>query len=145
VLLEPVSSPLEHVVASIIGSRFTSAIFILDYLQIEFDEGKFTLCLWPKVQRNGKFLSYGDHGYRDALCDLIGQNVINVEEFVDAGIVVIFDDENSIEMPTSGDAVEAIVFFGPENVWNVWGISANARLVPRHGPPTPNTPKNARP
>lgn len=66
----------ELALAGLTGARITFFQFILEYLIIGFDEkGALTTLVWPEIVERAGSLKYGEIGYRDGLCGLIG-NVV---------------------------------------------------------------------
>lgn len=43
-----------------------------------FDRGSLRARVWPEISTGGKILAYGEHGYRDRLCELINKAVQEV-------------------------------------------------------------------
>jgi hypothetical protein len=103
---------------SIEGEQLSAVTFVQDYVQLHFDGPRLTLLTWPAVITADASYAFGEPGYRDWLCKLIGRIVarayVRVGErlqvdFVDtaslvaslrpeaycAAHVVIFDDEHS--------------------------------------------------
>jgi hypothetical protein len=58
------------------GAELTAVEFVLDFLQLRFDDSLLTLLAWPVIaDANGVSIGFGDPGYRDALCFVIGEEV----------------------------------------------------------------------
>jgi hypothetical protein len=62
------------------GREVSSVSFVRDYLQLDFDGPYLNLFVWPQVLRNGTTFDFSNPGYRDALCELIGQTVVGIFE-----------------------------------------------------------------
>ncbi|WP_133999223.1 hypothetical protein [Dinghuibacter silviterrae] len=60
------------------GEQLSSVIFMQDYLQLDFDGNLISCYKWPKVTLNRVGHSFGDLEYRNAICDLISLEVIDV-------------------------------------------------------------------
>ena len=103
---------------SLEGEQLSAVTFVRDYVQLHFDGPRLTLLTWPVVIAADARCAFGEPGYRDSLCKLIGRIVagayVRAEErlqldFVDAASlvaslrpeayraahIVIFDDEQS--------------------------------------------------
>jgi hypothetical protein len=85
---------------TICGARLTSVQFVLDYLILGFDErGALTVLVWPEIQNGKNVVKFGMSGYRDCLCELIGQVVRTVKIAEDETILVDFDNNTHIRTP----------------------------------------------
>ncbi|MDR3736428.1 MAG: hypothetical protein P4L10_12945 [Acidobacteriaceae bacterium] len=78
--------------SDIIGEELTSVAFVQDYLVLEFDGPLVTLYAWPSVLLEDGSFSFGEPGYRDALCAQIGDTVVQaqMEEF--AALTIEFEN-----------------------------------------------------
>jgi hypothetical protein len=79
-------SLLEALVAEELGA----VVFVMDYLQLDFGNARFTAYVWPTVTIGDVTREFGDRGYRDALCALITHEVTSTEESPGAGLVIRF-------------------------------------------------------
>ena len=61
--------------SEIVGQELTAVEFVTDYLQLRFEGPLLTLYEWPSVLMSEYSLSFGEPGYRDALCAQIGDAV----------------------------------------------------------------------
>jgi hypothetical protein len=119
----PIVQPCPHVIEALTGDRLVAVHFVLDYLQLQFDDNGFTATLWPTAWRAGARVRSGEPGYRDAFCWFIGRRVTRVEEYVDVGVVVEFGDEDWIELATSdpsGEQIEVLEYNGPNRTGAAW-------------------------
>jgi hypothetical protein len=57
------------------GRQLSAVTFVQDYLQILFDGPRITAYTLPEIRVNEKSYKWGDSGYRDFICDLIGHKV----------------------------------------------------------------------
>ena len=58
------------------GTELTAVEFVLDFLQLRFDDSVLTLFAWPVIaDPDGISLDFGQPGYRDALCFNINEEV----------------------------------------------------------------------
>ncbi|WP_024877109.1 hypothetical protein [Saccharomonospora piscinae] len=72
------------------GETLSAVVFVMDYLQLDFNGSRFTCYVWPVVLTGSSPWHIGDSGYRDALCGLIGDTVESTEENSHAGLVIRF-------------------------------------------------------
>ncbi|MGA9304491.1 MAG: hypothetical protein WBW31_03695 [Candidatus Sulfotelmatobacter sp.] len=80
------TSPLDEVV----GEYLSDVTFVMDYLQLSFCGPSFRLYNWPMVVLAERKVEFGQSGYRDALCELIGKTVDSVDVFLDTGLTFKF-------------------------------------------------------
>jgi hypothetical protein len=60
----------------LIGERLTSVEFFSDQVSLRFDEKTLTFFAWPLVaDPEGISIEFGEPGYRDAMCFVIGLTV----------------------------------------------------------------------
>jgi len=63
---------MKTVESALIGQECESVCFIGTYSILGFGDGSITAYLWPKVSSDGAYSAFGDRGYPDKLCALIG-------------------------------------------------------------------------
>ena len=79
--------------STIVGESLTAVEFVQDYLQLRFDQAYVTLFVWPDVaDADGISIAYGQPGYRDALCSVLGENI--AEAHYDEARALTFEFEN---------------------------------------------------
>ena len=68
--------------------------FVEKQLQLRFaDDALLTLYIWPEVaDADGISVGYGQAGYRDALCSLIGETVSESQFHDDTALTVEFEN-----------------------------------------------------
>lgn len=64
---------------AVIGEFLSSVEFVMDYVQLRFCGSMLTAYRRPHIQIGYHTYLPGEHGYRDALCSLIGQTVEDTE------------------------------------------------------------------
>ena len=99
-------------VSSIKGEELTAVEFVQDFLQLRFGEALFTLFVWPEIaDADGISIAFGEPGYRDALCLVIGENVAEAQyeearsltfEFENGMVVALSLREEDIPGPEAG-------------------------------------------
>jgi hypothetical protein len=113
--------------ARLSGDRLESVVFVADYLQLNFHGGRFSAYVWPVVAMDGKIRHFGEAGYRDALCALIGHEVLMAGASPEAGLVVEFALGTIVTKPASHELAGPEIAMlelheGPfeEAAWDVW-------------------------
>lgn len=73
--------------------QLSSVEFVQDYLQLHFETALLTLYVWPDVaDADAISVAFGEPGYRDALCSVIGETVS--EAALDEGSSLTVEFEN---------------------------------------------------
>ncbi len=62
-------------ISTLEGKELTAVEFVLDYLQLRFDEPLLTLYEWPTLLLPDFSLAHGEPEYRNGLCAQIGEEV----------------------------------------------------------------------
>jgi len=109
------------------GRELSAVVFVRDYLQLQFDGPNITprlnLYVWPRITQVSVVVSYGESGYRDALCAQIGRLVEKVSR-CDARICLFLHGDTLLDVslrPADCRGPEAIEFQGGEDgEWGVW-------------------------
>lgn len=57
------------------GKSISAIVFVLDYLQIQFDGSILTFLDYPKVEVSNNIFSFGESEYRNKICEFIGKSV----------------------------------------------------------------------
>jgi len=107
----------------LIGRQLSSVEFVQDYVQLRFDGPCLTAYVMPSVVTRGSSRSFGDSGYRDALCENIGKRVCGVREREAVAVCLDFPGDCSIEICIDGKetgGTEAAVLQMPDNEWTTW-------------------------
>ncbi len=85
-------------ISAIEGEELEAVEFVQDYLQLRFEGPLLTFYEWPSVLLEEFSVSFGEPGYRDALCALIGEEVDQAT----------LDDGSSLTLKLSNGAVVAL-------------------------------------
>ena len=93
----------ERLFFSLVGERLGSVIFVGDYVQLDFDGLRLTLWAWPTLALDTGTLRFGDPGYRDGLCALMGRCVTSVAENTGTGLVLHWDADSLTVDPAPDD------------------------------------------
>jgi hypothetical protein len=75
----------------LVGLKLCAVTFILDYYQLLIGTEGLSIYSHPKVQFPHRVLRFGDAGYRDALCERIGAEVVNARD-THAELTIEFND-----------------------------------------------------
>ncbi|MEZ0260933.1 MAG: hypothetical protein ACAH80_07975 [Alphaproteobacteria bacterium] len=73
---ETTSQPLKMIV----GKDLEAVTFVMDYVQLQFQELIFTALAWPTISDGSKNMTIVQLGYRDKLCEQITQSVVAVRD-----------------------------------------------------------------
>jgi hypothetical protein len=109
--------------ASIIGEKLSAVVFILDYVQLQFDGPTLTCLRFPFLLVEGKQISVDQQGYRDRLCEQIGKTVAAVSTKEDVEILITFSDNSAISIslkPEDYCGPEIVTFDDGTGQMRVW-------------------------
>ena len=84
---------------SLANKQLTAVCFVLDYINLQFDDAFLTVLAPPYVEVGEVKLEKSDAGYRDMLCERIQQNVVAALEAEGREIRVSFEDGSLIGIP----------------------------------------------
>ena len=112
---------------ALVGEQLESVVFVMDYLQLDFGAARFSAYVWPTVVVGDVRTTFGDPGYRDALCAFIAHEVVSVEESHEAGLEVRFERGTIVVNPATTDLTGPEIALlqvaeGPtrDEAWMVW-------------------------
>ena len=109
--------------AEIVGEYMSSVTFVMDYVQLMFCGPSFNLYVHPSVRIGGQKFEFGEPGYRDALCSLIGKTVESADVFLDTGLEVLFSDGDALavqlRVPAEYDTPEVATYSTGKTGW-IW-------------------------
>lgn len=75
------------------GEELTAVEFVERFLQLRFGDVLLSLYVWPDVaDPDGISIAFGEPGYRDALCLLIGETVETAELEVGRALTAEFEN-----------------------------------------------------
>lgn len=102
---------------ALVKQRLGSVIFVRHYLQLDFDDARFTAYVWPTVTVGNAVLEFDESGYRDALCAFIEQHVTAAEESPERGLAIRFASGeiviNSKPAAVSGPEIAQLHVYDP--------------------------------
>jgi hypothetical protein len=107
------------------GERLVSITFILDYLQLGFDDAGMSVLVWPMFMFEELSACYGDADYRDMLCELIEQEVERVTIVPDHSMELLFSSGALLSISLLiddrvGGGGEAVLLSTPDHRLWVW-------------------------
>lgn len=115
---------MDNLFKSILGEQLGAVVFVQNYLQLQFDGPILTCYTWPTVKTNLKSYDFNDIGYRDALCEIITKNVIDVILLDNKSLTIYFEDncelfQSLIRDKSNKEVVEFAYFRGVDGEWFV--------------------------
>ncbi|MBV8191778.1 MAG: hypothetical protein JOY64_35515 [Alphaproteobacteria bacterium] len=109
---------------SYLENRELSGItFVRDYVQLHFDSAFINAFVWPTITTGDKAFKKQTPGYRDVLCDQIGQHVVAAVAMPDTSISVHFQAsvlEISLRDKDRIGPESATFQDGSGKLWSVW-------------------------
>jgi len=107
----------------LIGKDVTGIAFIMDYFQLQFDDGYITIINPWELRLDNERYSDQSPCYHDALCEGITHKVINISVEKGRSLRIALENNWSLEIMLGDQDYQ----FGPEGVifmagdrWNVW-------------------------
>ncbi|AIZ64219.1 hypothetical protein PK28_11945 [Hymenobacter sp. DG25B] len=105
------------------GEKLSSVVFVMDYLQLDFDGNRYTMYIWPEVIIEEKVFHFSGEQYRNKLCALITQVVKHVVYKERQSLEIHFVDGNQIRLslnPNNPDIVAEIgIYTDASEAWMV--------------------------
>lgn len=124
------SSDGQTLLFDLVGAEVESIVFVRDYLQITLylpkSSPRLTFYAWPDVTTpGGAARSFGDPGYRDELCSLIGRRIAGATAGSETGLTLHFDADTSITIKPpwrelTGPEIAMLQMNDPTQRWEVW-------------------------
>lgn len=107
----------------LVGLKLCAVTYIWDYYQLLIGTEELTVYSHPKVRLDRRWIEHSESGYRDALCERIGAEVLAVSDD-DAGMRMEFSDGTTVAISFRP---EDRVSGGPESL--IWSNPQGALLV----------------
>jgi hypothetical protein len=111
-------------ISAIEGEELSSVTFVQDYVQLDFNGPQLTLFIWPEVFRAEGSYAFGEPGYRDMLCALIGETATTTT--IENGVALEIEFETGVILRTS---LREEDYVGPEAINFRTGKSDDPLLV----------------
>lgn len=83
----------------LIGQPLSAVAFVHDYVELHFDDKIVRAFTPPRLCIDVVVVTFPQDGSRDALCQLIGRNVVNVLVREGEEIELRFDGTSSVQIP----------------------------------------------
>lgn len=102
----------ENPLETLRGRKISAIVFVLDYLQVQFDDSILTFLTYPEVEVNKIIFSFGQSEYRNKICEFIEKYVSAVNYVEDDIFCLSFDSAKiycSIK-PENYTSPEMIIF-----------------------------------
>lgn len=102
----------------IVEGQLSSVQFVMDYLIIGFEpRAAMTSLIWPEIVSGEDTTRFGSPGYRDQLCELIGQCVRSAGLKAEEVIEIEFDNGTLLRIPlaTFDGPGERLIITGPKH------------------------------
>jgi hypothetical protein len=103
--------------SSLNGEELSAVEFVEKHLQLRFGDALLTLYTWPDAaDADGISVGYGQPGYRDALCSVIGETVSEATFHDDTALTIEFENgtvfvlslrEEDLDVPEAGSFLSA--------------------------------------
>ncbi len=104
----------------LVGEKLSSVIFVLDYLQLDFDGNRLTCYIFPKVIKDKLVTSINSDNYRNLLCSFLGAIVISTTEKDGFGISISFEAGEIFLSFTDEDIGEVAYFVDNDGKWSTY-------------------------
>ena len=102
---DPMTYVPNQLLSRLVGGRLVAVTFVLDdYLQLQFDDARMNVDVWPEVIAGGRTWRVRDLGYGDALRQLCGSRVSATSEQTGDGLRIVLD-AGQIHINPSADEV----------------------------------------
>lgn len=103
----------------LVGRAMTSVTFVMDYLQIAFDEQRLTVLTNPELLRRGEELSWNTAGFAHALRQQIGKSLRRAD-VSDQRVRLTFEDGVALNIPLEADPPQVEHLILEQNGRRVW-------------------------
>ena len=107
----------------LIGRTLSAVVFVQDYLQLQFDGSVLTLLVWPVVTTDATEKAFHSPGYRDLLCERIGESVTDAQAVSEQALSIRLSDGSSITaslVPEDHTGPEAAIYAAQDGRTWVW-------------------------
>jgi len=128
--LTPVNTPqpvlVKYPLDDLTGKELSAITFDSNYLQLDFNGHRFNVYYQPLIYNGRKVFDRRDFRYHKELCNFIGKKVSSIDEYLDLGLVIEFEDGCLINMPLTVDEThitpEIVEYQGANNTWILWQV-----------------------
>lgn len=113
-----------EILKSLEKRKLTAVTFVMDYLQLFFEEACFNLYVWPLIKTRDSVFNITTMGYHDVLCGQVGRSVISVREKLKDKLLIEFENYITIEVSLKeedrGGPEAAMLQVDSGKHWTVW-------------------------
>lgn len=113
--------PEQEILQRIVGEQLSSVEFVMDYVQLRFNGPTLTAVTHPVVEVHGRVYSWGECGFRDALCERIAKRVTSALVKPGDLLRIEFADSSAVKISLRDEdyvGAEAVIFdSGPAHFW----------------------------
>ncbi|MEN6300663.1 MAG: hypothetical protein ABFD51_12265 [Anaerolineaceae bacterium] len=128
--LSPVENPqpvqVKYPLNDLVGKYLSSITFFMDYVKIEIDGSRFIFYYWPIIQCGEQIITHKKIRYQNELCKLIGNKIKLVDEYLDLGLLIEFEDSRFIHIPLKVEEAYPIPhiaeYHGLNHEWILWQV-----------------------
>ncbi|MEA5077851.1 MAG: hypothetical protein VB013_04700 [Anaerolineaceae bacterium] len=133
--LLPIKHPkkvrLQYFLDCLIGETLSSVTFVMDYLQMDFNGNQFIFYNWPVIHKGQNLIYETDSEYRNDLFSLINRSVVTVDEYIDLGIAIEFEDNallcTPLKVQNTYSLPEIAEFHSRDkDHWMIWQVGDRA-------------------
>lgn len=122
----PQPALVKYPLDDLIGKELSSITFFMDYMQIDFNGPRFNFYYRPLIYNGRKVLDYRDIRYHKEFCGFIGKKVSRIDEYLDLGLVIEFEDDCLINIPLKVDETyvnpQIAEYHGSNREWIMWQV-----------------------
>lgn len=93
----------QPILRDLVGHPLTSVVFVMDYLQLVFDDLILSLYFWPELEEQGSVHAKGGQEYEKLLTSWIGLSVEDLHESDSGGYVVRLGKSKRLILNPTGD------------------------------------------
>ncbi len=98
-----------ELLSRLVGDRLVAVTFVLDsYLQLQFDNARMNVDVWPTVHYQGRVLHGSELGYGDCLRHLCGSRVVATSEMTSDGLRITLEAGEIHVNPTRDEVLVEI-------------------------------------
>jgi hypothetical protein len=111
----------KSILTKLFHRQLSAVVFIRDYIQLQFDGPVLSLLVYPSVDIENERFKIGDVEYRNKICQLIGEEVVEVTED-GTNLILLFSGKGKIlvALKNDMDIPETAVLRDEEGNMQVW-------------------------
>jgi len=128
-IAEPVPQAKAYFLLELIDKELSSVTFVEDYLQLAFGDKTFNFYRWPEIHVKQTVVRHGQPAYRSMLESLIGRAISAVDEYLDIGLAITFNDKTLLTVSLSDDENDTLTEYAQyqsPSHWMIWRQSEHS-------------------